>query len=216
MPKTVVVIEDHPVTRLGLKRLIENSGELELAGEFADIAAAKRFLDNGGQADVALLDRMLPDGNGLSLVSLLKGSKARVIMLTVADEDREIAEAIESGVDGYVLKSADPDQILGAVRAVLDGHNLFPAQVIERMARGEFTGDALSKLSGREKEIVGLVAGGMSNKVIGKKLGLSDNTVRNHLHNIMEKLGLANRVQIATFALRHGLGTSSHRPPAVR
>ena len=214
MRKTVVLIEDHPVTRMGLKRLIERSEEFEVAGEFADVASTRAWLESGGSADVALLDRLLPDGNGVTLVPLLKRKNTRVIMLTMAEEDHEIAEAVGAGVAGYVLKTADPEQILGAIRTVLDGNTLFPVHVIERMAKGEFTGDALSKLSNRERQIVELVAGGMSNKVIGKKLGLSDNTVRNHLHNIMEKLGMANRVQIATFALKHGLGTNAaSRPP---
>jgi DNA-binding NarL/FixJ family response regulator len=126
----------------------------------------------------------------------------RVIMLTIADSDEEISEAISSGVDGYVIKSSDPDQVLAAIRSVCDGQSSFPLNIMQKMARGELSNSALSALTAREMEIVDHVKEGLSNKAIAYKMTLSENTVRNHLRNIMEKLGLRNRVQVATLALK--------------
>jgi DNA-binding NarL/FixJ family response regulator len=126
----------------------------------------------------------------------------KVIMLTIADSDEEISEAIAAGVDGYVIKSSDPEQVIAAIRSVCDGQSSFPLNVMQRMARGELSISALAALTSREMEIVEHVKEGLSNKVIAYKLKLSENTVRNHLRNIMEKLGLRNRVQVATLALK--------------
>lgn len=154
---------------------------------------------------MALLDRGLPNGDGLSLVPELKHAGMRVVMLTIADEDHEIRDAIEQGVDGYVLKSSEPEQILQAIRTVHQGHSMLPAHIMQKLARGELAQGTFDKLSPRELEIVTYVARGMSNRAIGAALGLSENTVRNHLRSILDKLGLANRVQVATLALKEGL-----------
>jgi DNA-binding NarL/FixJ family response regulator len=126
-------------------------------------------------------------------------------MLTMAEEDHEVRAAMEKGVDGYLLKSSDPDQIVHTILSVAQGNSVFPAHILQKIARGEMGPGAASKLSQRELEIVGYVARGLSNRAIGDALGLSENTVRNHLRSILEKLGFDNRVQVATFALEHGI-----------
>lgn len=199
----VIILDDHPLLRLGLKRALENEEGLEVAADCADIASLRSWLAGGGKADVAIVDRSLPDGDGLEVVSELKSRGMKVIILTVEDADEEIRAAIDTGVDGYLLKSSDTDQILHAIGIVMQDAGAFPPHVLQKISRGDTGADPLSKLSQREMEIAELVAQGYSNKVIGAKLNLSDNTVRNHLANIMQKLGFHNRVQVATLVLQH-------------
>lgn len=205
MTISVILIDDHPLFRKGLVHLLENHPEVNVIGEFADIASTNAWLANDGKADVALLDRTLRDEDGLDLAPALKQRNIKIIMLTIADEDYEIRDAIESGVDGYVLKTSEPEQILQAITAVHQGSSMFPNHVMQKMARGEGLHGFFDKLSPRELEIVTYVARGMSNRAIGDALGLSENTVRNHLRSILDKLNLDNRVQVATLALEHGI-----------
>jgi DNA-binding NarL/FixJ family response regulator len=198
----VLIVDDHPLIRVGVRRSLENTPGIAVAGECADLAAARAWLTESGAADVVILDRSLPDGDGLELVPLFKAAGMKVIVLTVEDADEEIRAAIETGVDGYLLKSSDTDQIVHAIGIVLQDAGAFPPQVLQKLSRGERE-DPLAKLSARELEIAEYVAQGYSNKVIGAKLNLSDNTVRNHLANIMQKLGFHNRVQVATLVLQH-------------
>lgn len=209
MTLAVILIDDHPLFRTGLRHLLTHSPGVAEAGQFADIASVRAWLEEGGRADVALLDRTLGDADGLALVPDLQRHGIKVVMLTIAEEDYEIREAIKKGVDGYILKSSEPAQILQAIHAVHQGGSVFPDHIRQTMARGAPRPGGLDKLTQRELEIVGHVARGLSNRAIGEALGLSENTVRNHLRSILEKLGMTNRVQVATFALKHGIGRRS-------
>jgi DNA-binding NarL/FixJ family response regulator len=202
IPIRVLILDDHPLLRLGLKRAFENQEGVSIEAECADLASVRKWMDAGGKTDVAIVDRSLPDGDGLDIVPALKAMGSKVIVLTVEDADEEIRAAIDTGVDGYLLKSSDTDQILHAVGIVMQDAGAFPAHVLQKISRGDMN-DPLAKLSQREVEIAELVAQGHSNKVIGAKLNLSDNTVRNHLANIMQKLNFHNRVQVATLVLQH-------------
>ncbi len=201
----VVLVDDHPLFRKGLEHLLENSAEVSIAGQFADITSARNWLKSDGGADVVLLDRGLHGTDGLDLVPDFKARGIKVIMLTIADEDHEIRDAIERGVDGYILKSSEPEQIIQAIHSVHLGNSMLPSHIMQKMARGELMNGAFDKLSQRELEIVTYVARGLTNRAIGDTLNLSENTVRNHLRSILDKLGLANRVQVATLALKQGL-----------
>jgi len=202
---SVILVDDHPLFRQGMIRLLEHNPDVKVVGEFADLKATREWLARGGSADVALLDRTLREEDGLELVPELKSSNIKVIMLTIAEEDYEIRDAMKKGVDGYILKTSEPEQILQSIYAVSKGGSMFPSHVMQKMARGELMEGVFGKLSPREQEIVGYVARGLSNRGIGEALGLSENTVRNHLRSILEKLRLDNRVQVATFALEHGI-----------
>lgn len=197
----VLIIDDHPLLRMGIRGLIEGRPDLEVAADCADLTSARTWLQTEC-ADVAIIDRNLPDGDGLELLPILKAQGTRTIILTVEDDDVEIRSAVEAGVDGYLLKSSDSDQILMAISMVLKDSVAFPAHILQKMSNGQVD-TPLTRLSVREIEIAESVAEGLSNKVIGARLHLSDNTVRNHLANIMQKLGLSNRVQVATLMLQH-------------
>ncbi len=201
-PIRILLVDDHPLLRLGVRRSLESEETFAVAGECADLASARAWLSSGSKADVAILDRSLPDGDGLEVVPLLKAAGMKVIVLTVEDDDAEIRAAVDAGVDGYLLKSSDTDQIVHAIGIVLQDAGAFPPQVVQKLTRSSGE-DPLGKLSARELEIAEYVAQGHSNKVIGGKLNLSDNTVRNHLANIMQKLNFHNRVQVATLVLQH-------------
>jgi DNA-binding NarL/FixJ family response regulator len=198
----ILLVDDHPMLRLGVRRSLENEESFAVAEECADLASVRAWLSSGSKADVAILDRGLPDGDGLEVVPLLKAAGMKVIVLTVEDDDEEIRAAVDAGVDGYLLKSSDTEQIIHAIGIVLQDAGAFPPQIVQKLTRssGEHP---LDKLSARELEIAEYVAQGHSNKVIGGKLNLSDNTVRNHLANIMQKLNFHNRVQVATLVLQH-------------
>jgi DNA-binding NarL/FixJ family response regulator len=198
----ILLVDDHPLLRLGVRRSLENEAGFIVSGECADLASARTWLNDGGKADVAILDRSLPDGDGLDIAPLLKAAGMKVIVLTVEDGDDEIRAAVDAGVDGYLLKSSDSDQISHAIGMVLQDAGAFPPAVVQKLTRASGE-DPLAKLSVRELEIAEYVAQGFSNKVIGGKLNLSDNTVRNHLANIMQKLNFHNRVQVATLVLQH-------------
>ncbi|MEW5771361.1 MAG: response regulator transcription factor [Pseudomonadota bacterium] len=198
----VLLVDDHPLLRLGVRRSIEYEEGFAVVGECESLASTRDWLAQAGQADVAILDRSLPDGDGLQVMPELKAAGMKVIVLTVEDDDEEIRAAIDAGVDGYLLKSSDTEQITHAIGIVMQDAGAFPPQVVQKLTRS--TGeDPLAKLSARELEIAEYVAQGYSNKVIGAKLNLSDNTVRNHLANIMQKLNFHNRVQVATLVLQH-------------
>jgi DNA-binding NarL/FixJ family response regulator len=205
MPLSIILIDDHPLFRKGLLHLLENRPEVTISAQFANAAELREWLQQDGRADVALLDRTLGEVDGLDLVPELHQRNIKIIMLTMAEEDHEIRDAMEKGVDGYLLKSSEPDQIIQSIIAVSKGNSIFPAQVLQKIARGELGPSLASRLSQRELEIVSHVARGLSNRAIGDTLGLSENTVRNHLRSILEKLEFDNRVQVATFALEHGL-----------
>ncbi|NTV95834.1 MAG: response regulator transcription factor [Thiobacillus sp.] len=202
-PIRILIIDDHPLIRLGVRHSVESLSDLTVSKECADLASVHEWLDKGGRADVAVLDRSLPDGDGLDLVPVLKAAGMKVIILTVEDGDEEIRAAIESGVDGYLLKSSDTEQISHAIGVVLQDAGAFPPAILQKLYRANASDDPLGRLSARELEIAEYVAQGHSNKVIGAKLNLSDNTVRNHLANIMQKLNFHNRVQVATLVLQH-------------
>lgn len=211
MQTSVILIDDHPLFRRGLSELIKHTPQLKIAGQFGDAKETREWLQSGERADVALLDRRLQDGDGLDLVPDLKQRDIKIVMLTIAEEDHEILDAIERGVDGYVLKTSESEQIIQAIIGVTQGSSTFPSDVMQKMARGELRHSLAEKLSPREFEIVCHVAMGLSNRGIGKSLGLSENTVRNHLRNILEKLGFDNRVQVATFALENGFLKKAER-----
>lgn len=201
-PIKVVVVDDHPLVRLGASNQISQSYDCVLVAQLTNKSQLLEWLMEGNKADVILLDRFLPDGDGLDIVKEIKSRDIKVIILTMADSDMEVDHAISLGVDGYLFKTCEPNQLIATIKNVYEGQSSFPNNVMQRMALGKFNQNELDCLTPRQLEIVEYVKQGLSNKLIANKLKLSENTVRNHMRYIMDRLKVKNRVQVAILSLK--------------
>jgi DNA-binding NarL/FixJ family response regulator len=208
----VMLVDDHEVVRLGLRSLLAGESDVRVVAEAGTVAEAIRVAEVE-RPDVALLDIRLPDGSGIDACRSIRirSPSTQVIMLTSFAEPSLVLEAIEAGAVGYVLKQLDTSDLLKAVRAVASGDSVLdPAVTREVLALVKTAAaDAQSRvfrdLTDREVEVLALVAEGRTNAEIGADLSLSEKTVRNHVSTILSKLGLTNRIEAATLAVRHGL-----------
>lgn len=201
----VVVVDDHEIVRRGLAELLSTSGDIELVGEAANGAVAVDVVAQV-RPDVVLMDLSMPelDGVGATQRIVADDAEARVVVLTSFADDRHIADALRAGAIGYVLKHAGPDDLLDAIRAAARGEApLDPkaARVLltSRMspARGSQT------LSAREEEVLRLVAEGLANKQIARRLSIKERTVKAHLTNVFNRIGVSDRTQAALWAKEH-------------
>jgi DNA-binding NarL/FixJ family response regulator len=198
--------------RKGLASLINSNTGMEVVGEAADgmeaVVLAQRL-----SPDVILMDIRMPGCNGLQATRLIKAQdpKARIIILTVSEEEDDLFEAIKSGAQGYVLKNMSPEALFEALEAVVRGEApLSPAmgaKLLEEFKRlsQEHTVAGPLLLSPRERQILEYIAAGAGNKEIANNLGIAPGTVKNHIHNILEKLHAQNRAQAVAQAIREGL-----------
>jgi DNA-binding NarL/FixJ family response regulator len=217
-PIRVVVVDDQPLVRMGVRALLAVEPDTELVGEATDGRAGIELIRRSGP-DVALMDIRMPSLDGLAALREITGDPAlagtRVIMLTTFGLDEYVFEALQAGASGFVLKDADPEELLRAVRVVAGGESLLsPAvtsSVIARFARrgpGLVTHPRIGDLTEREREIAGWVATGMSNDEIAARLVVSADTVRTHVSRAMVKLHARDRAQLVVFAIQSGLGPS--------
>ena len=207
----VLIADDHSIVRQGLVGILTEMPELEVVGEAADgneaIAKARSHTPH-----VILMDLMMPNCNGVEATQRLQSElpEVRVIIFTVSDSEEDLFSAIKSGAKGYLLKSEEPAEVLVAIRQVHRGGVIVSPPLAGRLLE-EFrkqrpdTSQAASAVSSREAEVLQQVALGASNKEIGGTLYISENTVKTHLRNILDKLHLANRSQAAAYAVRSGL-----------
>lgn len=208
----IVLADDHDVVRIGLKMVLEQDEANRVVAEAATAEAALQACE-AHQPDVVILDvRMPPGASGLEACRAIvsRWPETQVIMLTSYADDGVIADAIEAGAVGYLLKAGDPRDISRALDAVREGASVLDPAVTRRvlaLLRGRATpaADPLTTLTTREREILALVAEGRSNADIAERLVLSEKTVRNHLSAVFEKLGVSNRIEAAALATRHRL-----------
>jgi DNA-binding NarL/FixJ family response regulator len=212
----VVLADDQSVVRMGLRVLIEREADLVLVGEAADGGAALELI-RGSRPDVALLDIRMPGLDGLQTLRAIAADPAltatRVVMVTTFETDEYVFAALQAGASGFVLKDADPSDLIRAIRAAAAGEALLSPSVTRRLvslfgrhlAGGIAPGPALEALTEREREIVAWVATGRSNDEIAAELFLSPATVRTHVGRAMVKLGARDRAQLVVFAVRAGL-----------
>ena len=214
-PIRVVIADDHPILREGLRRLLEDDGGFEVVGQAADGGEAVR-LARELQPDVLLLDLAMPRVSGLEALRELAGTapSPRVLVLTVAIDDAQLVQALEMGARGVVLKEAATELLFKAIRTVVAGQYWVGRDTVsdivrhlceraEAAARRRLS--PAERLTPREREIVAAVASGESNRDMAKRLSLAEGTVKHHISNVFDKLGVSNRAELAAYATSHGL-----------
>ncbi len=219
----ILIVDDHEVVRLGLRILMEDQPDMEVVAEAGDADQALREVERH-RPNVAIVDIRLPGRNGLEVCKEIRQNypDTRVVILTSQADDDFIVEALRVGASGYVLKQVGGDELIRAVLAASRGETALDpqtaARVVARLSdlESKAEADVFRDLSPRERDVLLLVAEGQSNKEIGAALNLSDNTVRNYISNMLGKLNLSNRVELAAFATSHHLIDSSRndRSPA--
>ena len=204
---TAMVVDDHPLVRESMVTRLRAMGARDVI-EAASIAEARARAASGAR-DVCVLDLGLPDGSGLELLAHLRANGwSKLIVLSAADDPYSVRSAFVAGAQGYLLKSASPHVVVDGVRRVLDGGVYADPSVASLLAaglRGGPVGEGINELSGREVEVLKLVADGQSNKQIGELLGLSALTVKSHLARIARKLGTGDRAEMVALAMRAGV-----------
>ncbi len=209
-PISVLIVDDHPVVRRGLRVLLEVQDGIEVAGEAGDGPAALGLAAELSP-DVILLDLKLPGLDGIAVLGELKAtsSPARVLVLTSATEPASASLAIRSGASGVVYKDVDPDALVRAIRSVHDGHLLLAPEAAGSLVRpggGWSPAAGLDALTSREREVLAELAKGRSNREIARALAVSEKTVKAHVSSVLAKLGVQDRTQAALVAVRHEQG----------
>jgi len=203
-PISVLIVDDHPVVRRGLRALLEVQDGLEVAGEAGDGSAALALAAER-EPDVILLDLKLPGMDGVAVLRELaaRGGRSRALVLTSATDPASASLAMRAGAAGVVYKDVDPDALVRAIRAVHDGNLLLAPEAAGALVRAA-AGDArLRSLTGRERQVLAELARGRSNREIARALGVAEKTVKAHVSSVLAKLGVQDRTQAALVAVRH-------------
>ncbi len=210
-PIRVLLVDDHGVVRRGLRGYLELLDDIEIVGEAENgrlgIEAAREL-----RPDVVLMDLLMPELDGIAATAVIHAELpgVEVVALTSFVEEARVTAALEAGAAGFILKDADADDVATAIRAAHRGEVHLDPAVATMLARRVRDGAAASTgdgepLTDREREVLGLVARGLSNKEIAARLAITERTARTHVSNVLGKLGLASRTQAALFAVEHGL-----------
>ena len=212
-PIRVAVVDDQELFRRGLTMLLTVEDDIDVVGEAGDGVAATELAASTAP-DVILMDVRMPKRSGIEACVAIKevAPTARIIMLTVSDEEADLYDAVKNGASGYLLKDSSIDEVAQAVRVVADGQSLIsPSMAIKlldefkQMSRSDRQQVATPRLTDRELEVLKLVAQGLNNREIAKRLFISENTVKNHVRNILEKLQLHSRMEAVMYAVREKL-----------
>jgi two-component system NarL family response regulator len=211
-PIRLLVVDDHTLFRKGLVSLLQREKDFQIVAEAQNGAEAIKKAAQT-KPDLVLMDIHMPETDGIEATRRIRESfpATRVVILTVSEEEKDLFEAIKCGAHGYLLKKLEPDELCTLLRGVFEGEAPISRATASKIlteyamqARRKSATEMEEELSAREKDVLQLLASGLTNKEIGNKLGIAENTVKNHLKNILGKLHLQNRVQAATFALQKG------------
>ena len=205
-PTRVVLVEDHDMVAEAIGLALDQADGLQVVGR-ADSVATALVETRRGEPDVVVLDRRLPDGDGIEAISALTATGARVLVLTGEATAAMASRIVECGGSGLVLKSANLEELISAVRSIAAGEVVFDpkllAGVLDRLTgRVRATG---ARLTARERETLLLLADGVSTEVLGERLGVARNTTRNHVQRVLEKLGARSKLEAVSIARREGL-----------
>jgi two-component system response regulator DevR len=209
VPLRVFLLDDHEVVRRGLRDVLEQDGDIEVVGQAGLAAEALRRIP-AVRPDVAVLDARLPDGSGIEVCREVRSAdpSIAVIILTSYDDDDALFAAIMAGAAGYVLKQVRGTDLVDTVRRVASGQSLLDPvvtqRVLSRIRGGEADADPLAKLTDRERRILTLIGEGLTNKQIADEMFLAEKTIKNHVTQLLAKLGLQRRTQAAVLVTRHG------------
>jgi DNA-binding NarL/FixJ family response regulator len=198
----ILIVDDHPVVRAGLTSMLATQPGLEVADSVSSGEEALDTLERQ-RLDIVLLDLRMPGMNGIDTLLAIrrKAIPVHVIVLTSYETDEDIYRAINAGAEGYLLKNASLREMVEAIRAVRAGNRYIPRRIASRLAERM----TRSNLTARELEILKILTKGLTNKQIGSALGISDNTVRNHINSIIEKLEVSDRTEASTTAIQRGI-----------
>jgi two-component system NarL family response regulator len=198
----ILLVDDHLIARVGLRSLLETQPDMSVIAEASSGEASCRRFEEC-RPDVVLMDLRMPGMSGVETTTAIRAKypQARVIVLTTFDNDEDIYRALQAGAAGYLLKNVESERLVETIRAVHAGKYKLPTDVATRL----FQRMAAPQLSPREREVLELIVKGRSNKEIGADLGVAENTVKNHVKVVLEKLGVHDRVQATTRAIQRGM-----------
>ena len=207
----VLLADDHVLVRQGIRQFLEDAENIEVVGEAASGEEAIAQVEQL-KPDVILLDIQMPGMTGVEATRMIKARfpKVKVLILTAHDDDPYVFALFQAGANGYLLKTADIDEVVCAVRTVQRGRTVLSPEITDKVLHQLQTGrplaaeEQIESLTSRELEILRLAAQGMTNKTIGVTIGLSDRTIQGHLAHIYGKLGVASRTEAVTEALKKG------------
>jgi DNA-binding NarL/FixJ family response regulator len=214
-PIRVLVVDDHALFRRGLEIVLEQENDIQVVGEASDGAEAVEKASNL-LPDIVLMDVRMPRRTGIEACTAIKDvvPSAKIIMLTISDEEADLYEAIKAGATGYLLKEISIDEVASAIREVAGGKSLISPSMASKLLtefasmikkNDERQQVPAPRLTDRELEVLKLVAKGLNNRDIAKELFISENTVKNHIRNILEKLQLHSRMEAVVYAVREKL-----------
>lgn len=200
----LLIVDDHPIVRFGLTALLGIQDDIEIAGTAEGGRDAIRLLEKLS-VDIILLDFRMPEFSGIQTLEKLQtvAPNARAIILSSFECDEEIYAAVKAGAQGYLHKDAPAEEIIRAIRSVRGGQQAFPRRIMERLSTDQMT----AGLSHRERQVLELVAKGLTNKEVANTLQISQFTVRNHLNHVTQKLDVSDRTEAIFIAIQNGIIT---------
>jgi len=211
VPVTLILADDHPIVRQGLRHLLEAEPEFRIEGEAGDGVEALQLVERK-RPDILVVDMMMPGLNGLEVLRQIKkvSPGTRTIVLSMQSADPYVIEALKNGAAGYVLKETGPSELVQAVREVIQGNRFLSAKLAGRFPTGGTSLEAApldvyETLTPREREILQMTAEGLTSAQIGRKLMISHRTVDEHRRNLEFKLGIKNHADLIRFAIKRGI-----------